>query len=339
MIRASPRPRPSLGIVVSLALTMGGSALAEEGVQPSPSSPTGGASGDAASSRAAAPGRDVVELQDGSCARGTILAKEPGRYVILLGTDGAQTIPWQEIRRVVLASPPEAPEASPEPAPPLRPSPAGSAARLAPSESEPRSDAGLPSSWAGVSFGWDARLEANALLKQYAIDGGGSLWSGGPGLGGGLSASLHFRPPAGSEDDPRATWLDFEVGLGEALHYESYSDGLGRSMALLESETPIILGVHVAMGTFSGVAGGGVAWSGVVLGAAWTPTFVEFLGNGDFRSGGRLNPAGIRLTADVGSIRRGDAGRVPILRLVATWLPYVGELPTVFAAGVGCVFY
>lgn len=286
---------------------------------------------------------------------GTILLREPGRYVIVLGAGGAQTIPWQDVRRIVVlpsswpvgSASASAPSAWGPPAPtsdvPQRLSelPAdssGSAADGSMGNAAARALPWLSPSWAGVSVGWDLRFEMNVLLKHYAIDGGGSLWSGGLGAGGGLSASLHFRTPASIGDDARATWLDFEVGLGESLHVEDYADGLGHSMTLLESETPVIVGVHAATGTLWATTSGG-AWSGLALGLAWVPTFVEVFGDGQFNSGSRLNPAGVRFTADVGPVRRAQVGHVPMIRVVATWLPYVGALPTTFSAGVGCVFF
>ncbi|HXX69509.1 MAG TPA: hypothetical protein VEK07_20160 [Polyangiaceae bacterium] len=354
------------GLGVALAWTLRGTALADAaGVGQGSSSSSSGAAPEPGGQPAtdAADGSDVVELKDGTIVRGTVLVREPGRYVIVLGTGGAQTIPWQDVRRVVMSpssqptasptsappewGPPDAPpawgppEAAPTvprlpPEPPSTPAPSPDRASM--SEPVVRPDASVSSSWAGVSLGWDVRLEGNMLLKHYAISGGGSLWSGGPGAGGGVSVSLHFRTPAGVGDDARGTWLDFELGIGEAVHYDIYGDGIGRGITLFDSETPVIVGVHFATGTLSPTTAGG-AWSGLALGLAWAPTFVELFGNGGFNSAGRSNPAGIRVTADVGAVRRADVGHVPMIRFVATWLPYVGALPTLFSVGIGCAFY
>jgi hypothetical protein len=271
-------------------------------------------------------GRDVVELRDGSSVRGTILREEPGRFVIVLSGLGTQTIAWQDVRRVVagaVGSDPIAAGAEPSPSAPqnevLGPDEAGGA-------------------WAGLSLGWEARLDANVLLKRYSIAGGGGEWAGGPGGGAGASVSLHFRTPAAIDDRHRAAWMDFELGVGDVLHVQDWNDGIGRPTAFLENETPVIAGVHFATGVIT-PSRRGPEWSGIVLGIAWVPTYAYFFGSGNFGAGGRFDPAGIRLTLDAGRVRRSDVGHVPMIRVVFTWLPYAGDGPTTLGAGVGCVFY
>ena len=77
----------------------------------------------------------------------------------------------------------------------------------------------------------------------------------------------------------------------------------------------------------------------MVVGVAWVPTYVRFFGSTDFDSTGKLHPAGLRMTLDWGRISPARKGRVPGLRAAFTWLPYVGDLPTLISFGLGAVFY
>ncbi len=201
----------------------------------------------------------------------------------------------------------------------------------APSNEDPASEL-----WAGASLGWDLRAEAISLFKRYTLEDRGA-WFSGQGVGGAASLSLHFRtPPALSQGALR--WLEFELGIGNATHLVSWEQGEGARprTRFVDNQTAGIFGVHFGSGRWR--AGDG-PWSGAVLGVAWVPTYVHFFGSDDFASGGKLNHAGLRLTIDWGRISPLAKGRVPGLRASLTWLPYVGTLPTVVSAGLGCVFY
>jgi hypothetical protein len=191
--------------------------------------------------------------------------------------------------------------------------------------------------WAGMSFGWDVHVEAISLFKHYTIGDAGA-WYSGQGAGGGASASLHFRPPAAIASGV-LRWIEFELGAGSSAHWVSWEEGRGarRGTDFISSQTYAIIGAHLASGRWAGDAG--EPWSGAVLGLAWVPTYVHFFGNDDFASGGKLNHAGLRLSVDWGRVSPTAKGLVPGLRAFLTWLPYIGSLPTVVSAGVGCVFY
>jgi hypothetical protein len=283
-------------------------------------------------SRVPPPATGTVYLRDGTQAHGTVLRSEPGNYVLLLQSNGVRTIPWQAVERVEAAST----EFSRE-EPWKAPSPAGAAAPPACCDDALASfDPSPPTNeWPGVSLGWDARLEGISMFKRYTV-AGRSSWYSGEGGGGGVSASLHFRgPPALGSSEVR--WVEFEVGLGNSTHYVSWKEGPRFRTDFVVNQTSMILGAHLASGRWVGA--GGAPWSGVVFGLAWLPTYVHFFDNGEFGSGGKFNPAGMRLTIDWGRVSPEKSGRLPGVRTFFTWLPYVGTLPTALSVGVGAVFY
>lgn len=191
--------------------------------------------------------------------------------------------------------------------------------------------------WPGLSFGWDIHAEAISLFKHYTIGDSGA-WYSGQGAGGGVSASLHFRPPAALASGV-LRWIEFELGAGNSTHWVRWEEGEGArpSTDFISNQTYAIVGAHLASGRWAGDAG--EPWSGAVIGLAWVPTYVHFFGNDDFVSGGKLNHAGLRLSVDWGRVSPDAKGLVPGLRAFLTWLPYIGSLPTAVSAGVGCVFY
>jgi len=192
--------------------------------------------------------------------------------------------------------------------------------------------------WAGLSLGWDLRLEGLSLFKHYTV-GADEAWFSGEGVGGAVSMSLHFRPPAALAHGSVLRWTEFELGAGNATHYVTWKEGEGeRSRTdFVQNATSAIIGVHFATGRWSSESG--APWSGMVVGLAWLPTYVYFYGGDAFESVGRINPAGLRFTVDWGRVTPTNKGLVPGIRASITWLPYVGNLPTALAIGVGCVFY
>jgi hypothetical protein len=199
-----------------------------------------------------------------------------------------------------------------------------------------REQAARLDAWSGLSFGWDLHGEAIALFKHYTVGERGA-WYSGQGLGGGATASLHFRP-AGALARGALRWVEFELGLGNSTHFVRWEEGEASrpETEFVENQTYAILGVHLGSGRWPA---GDSAWSGAVLGLAWVPTYVYFFGNDDFESGGLFHHGGVRLSVDWGRVSPTSKGLVPGLRAFLTWLPYIGGLPTSVSAGVGCVFY
>jgi hypothetical protein len=151
--------------------------------------------------------------------------------------------------------------------------------------------------------------------------------------------SLHFRPPAALAHGSVLRWAELELGVGNATHYVTWKEGEGERARtdFVENATSAIIGMHFASGRW--IAETGAPWSGMVVGLAWLPTYVYFFGGDAFESVGRVNPAGLRFTIDWGRVTPANKGLVPGVRASITWLPYVGNLPTALAIGVGCVFY
>jgi hypothetical protein len=274
---------------------------------------------------------DAVVLRDGTRLRGTLLRVEPGNYVLLLGIEGVRTIPWRVVERVENSAESRA-DASKGGAEP-------GVALLAPccgDELAEEQTVAAEDAWANLSVGWDLRAEGASLFKHYTVDDRG-VWYGGEGWGGGASISMHFRGPAWLGGGA-SRFAEFELGVGDSLHSVSWKEGTAFHTDFLENETSLIVGAHLGAGHWS-AAGGGVPWSGVVVGLAWVPTYVRFFGSTDFDSTGKFHPAGLRMTLDWGRISPARKGRVPGLRASFTWLPYVGDLPTLISFGLGAVFY
>jgi hypothetical protein len=308
-----------------------GSASSPSAARPAPAraSSRGSAAQTPASSSS---GSSTVFLRDGTQARGTLLRSEPGDYVLLLQADGVRTIPWHAVERVEspasqLAARTPTQGASPEAAN-VSLCCADSGPAIEPEDTLDR--------WADVSFGWDARLEGISLFKHYTVENR-STWFSGQGIGGGVSASLHFRGPA-ALGFSSVRWVEFELGVGNSAHYVTWKEGVRFRTNFIENETSLIIGAHLARGRWAG-ENGGVPWSGVVFGLAWVPTYVYFFDNDEFESGGKLNPAGLRLTIDWGRVSPEKSGLLPGVRTFFTWLPYLGNLPTALSVGLGCVFY
>lgn len=192
--------------------------------------------------------------------------------------------------------------------------------------------------WPGASFGWDVRLEAVALFKRYTLEEE-QAWFSGQGAGAGATGSLHFRPPIALMGGA-TRWVELELGVGNSTHVLAWQEGQApRSRSdVVHTQTSAIAGLHFASGRWRD-DGRGAPWSGAVFGIAWLPTYVHFFGSEDFAAQGKFHPAGLRLTVDWGRIAPSAKGRVPGLRAVLTWLPYVNSLPTAVSVGVGCVFY
>ena len=274
---------------------------------------------------------DTVVLRDGTRLRGTLLRVEPGNYVLLLGIEGVRTVPWRVVDRVENSAEPRTGASKSEGDPGV--------ALLAPCCGDELADEetiAAEDAWANLSVGWDLRAEGASLFKHYTVDDRG-VWYGGEGWGGGGSISMHFRGPAWLGGGS-SRFAEFELGVGDSLHSVSWKEGTEFQTDFLENETSLILGAHLGAGHWN-PAGGSAPWSGVVVGIAWVPTYVRFFGSTDFDSTGKLHPAGLRMTLDWGRISPTRKGRVPGLRAAFTWLPYVGNLPTLISFGLGAVFY
>jgi hypothetical protein len=205
----------------------------------------------------------------------------------------------------------------------------------------PEGNSAQPSweAFTGLSVGLDLRAEEVEVLKHYATADGRSFWDGGPGAGASAALALHFRGPAVVEDDGRVRWIDFELAAGDATHYVRWRDGeTGLSTGIAETEAFMRIGPRFASGRVR-AAGERFRWWGYAVAIDWIPTYVYFFGSDRLHAAGRMNSAGLGLSADFGQWTPGGGTGAPLFRLSAQWLPYVNGLPTVMTAGVGCVWY
>jgi hypothetical protein len=258
---------------------------------------------------------------------GVILDEHTGEWIIVLGANGPVNIPWDDIDHVVRS-------ASPARAPSQRSPP-----EVAAASADPNSDFRAASKRiAGVSLGADLRADANVLLKHYTLRDGSSYGSYGAGVGAVAAVALHFRGPPAVDEDRHADWLECELGVGAGGHGGFWKPQTSASAAILEAEIPFVVGVRYAIGRLRPTRMG-FAWSGLLLGLAWAPTYMYFFDQRGVPPGGAFNPAGIHLTVDIGQMALERRTLRPALRFVVGWLPNVGPLPTVLDAGVGCAFY
>ncbi len=274
---------------------------------------------------------DTVVLRDGTSVSCTVLSDEPGTPLIVVGANGVITIPRENVDHVVTSTSPVAPPTVESPgsfgngssAPTRRTTdvPAMASARIA-----------------GLWLAADVRIDASVLLKHYRVIDGSDAWSSGARGGASASVSLHFRGAPAVDEDGATNWLGFELGIGAGVHDGFWKSERAAATGFVDRETAIIVGPHYALGHLRSTPAG-VRWSGTVLGVAWVPTYVSFFGHGGAPSRGQLNPAGIRLTVDIGGLSSDAGWPAPMLRLVLGWLPDVGPLPTTINAGIGCAFY
>jgi hypothetical protein len=264
---------------------------------------------------------DIVQLRDGRALCGTVVHQERDRYVIIVTADATRTVSWDDVQ--CLTSNTRA--AQPEPTRARAASVETGAMRAEP---EPH--------WGGLALDWDIRLIGSGLWKRYA-DRGVAAWSWGAGGGVGLGTALHLRTAAALNRSRGISWFDFELGITDAVSFGNWRQVNRSAAAMVEQDTSLVLGTRLALGKTQTIAGV-QHWSGVMVGIAWIPTYVDFFGSA-ITSKGTINPAGIRLTADFGSAAGPDLGHSPLLRIALSWLPYVGHLPTALSIGVGLVFY
>ena len=274
---------------------------------------------------------DTVVLRDGTSVSCTILGDEPGKPIIVVGTNGVITIPRENVDHVVTSASTSG-SSTLEAVGSIRDGSSAPTHRTAPVYTT------ASARIAGVWLAADVRIDASVLFKHYRVVDGSDAWSSGARGGAVASVSLHFRGSPAVEEDGNANWLGFELGIGAGAHDGFWKVEGATATGFVDRETLVIVGPHYALGHLRPTQAG-IRWSGTVLGVAWVPTYVSFFGHGGAPSRGQLNPAGVRLTVDFGHLSSDAGWPAPMLRLVVGWLPDVGPLPTTINAGVGCAFY
>ncbi len=194
------------------------------------------------------------------------------------------------------------------------------------------------------------------LLPSYSFPTGcgGNFTSGehrGRGVGGGVGARISYLYASLPTPGSSGRWFALRAGGGFDVQTvamfidvpQNYAAGFGGCLAsLTETKTtyqvqvPLSLGGHLGLGGF----GLGEAWSGVVVGLAWSPALMHIAGNG-FDSITKLNLLGFEATLDFVTLHATmeSYAQEAHLRIFGYLLPNVGSLPLVGVIGAGAVWY
>lgn len=257
--------------------------------------------------------QDVIELRDGTAICGTIVHGDEGHSLTIVSRSDTRTLEWDEIACTGTR-------------------PRRSRATLSPQyrHREPRE----VEPWSGIFLEWDLRAFGIGLFKHYER-AAQSAWS--YGLGGGVlvGASLRFQ----SEPNP-ASGLSFytlQLGVEGSVGYDAWHQVSEGSASAIQQNLSLVLGGRIALGT-TGPSADGRHWSGVMIGLAWLPTYVDFYGK-QISSAATINPAGVRATVDIGGANGPGRGHSPLLRLALAYLPNVTRLPVAYVVSAGVVFF
>lgn len=275
-----------------------------------------------------APTWDEVTLADGRSIRGRIVEKSPGRWLVVETENGARrTVAWQLVGEIV-----EAPVVREESVPSVPPSHDPWRAR------------------GGVRPSYELRIQTSALLepvRSFSVEGtcgtgagvvpasiyGQTALDRERGIGGGVGgrAGIMYFPRLGHKE--RAWWaLRVNGGLDAQLFYMRLPSGIARMDDELCSDVAktahevearavpeLLLQIPLALGAAVGLGGlvDPVTWRGIVLGAAWAPSFTHL---GPWTTSGktRFSPLGVELTFDFTTLQAVAKKPEPHLRMAAT---------------------
>jgi len=320
---------------------------------------------------AAAPptaGPDLVLLRDGTRLSGRVLRQEPGQYVLIQTAQGQQTVPWQEVSRVILARESEA-----GPQPEIgRGIGFGVGGTFADAEAKRRA-------WkkrGGALTSYEVRANVTGILfpnqtvpatpflcynNGYPSTGAvpPSETSAGGG-GGGLGARagvFYLSPPDPSKGG--ASFTAFRVTSGVDISYLYFAFPAGydvqqgascaavsgqqaniryESSSLMQLNVPLNLGVHFGLGGF----GAGSSWSGLVVGLAYSPSYSYTKVKDATEGQGNMNWAGAELTVDVTTLEAllDEQAKEAHFRVAVFLLPPLKDgWPWLLTAGGGAVWY
>lgn len=293
---------------------------------------------------------DRVVLRDGSIVNGRILQGVPGSFVVIATADGLQrTISWDRIAEAQSA---------------------GSLPGAAASTTLPVASVGQ-TAWdrrGGSLFTFDVQalivgvLESRTTIVDKTFTSGETMRFTGTGNAGGGGGGLGFHLGylyLGAPDVAKGnTWAGFRVGTGLELAMAAYGhrndskiqaglrDSSGKVLipgtasggdTTWTSTTlvmvPLTLGGQFGFGKFWN----GSRWNGTQLGIDWRPTYYRSK-PGDLEPTSGVNPAGMQLTLDVGSLEAGSKLESNF-RMAVTLLPPVSDHPTVLTLGFGAGWY
>ena len=264
------------------------------------------------------PPRDEVKLRDGRRVRGRVVQKQPGRWVVIASEDGVRrTLAWDLVEEVAVV--PAAHEAN-----------APDAVRSA---WQARTGAGLiyelrvaitgivlPTRTFGVTgdCATGSGLAPASMYGQFATDSGRAA-------GGGIGGRLGYMYMSHIEPEGSSAWWALRAGAGLDLQILHSQIPVGikpvdgelcsrvarmrhevemKSSSLLLAHVPLTFGTQLGLGSFDE----GMVWRGVVIGAAWAPSYVQMWPwVGDASS--HFNPLGLELTFDLATLRAATSGK------------------------------
>lgn len=264
--------------------------------------------------------QDLVQLRDGTAICGTIVHQQAGHSIIIVSDAITQTLAWDEIK-CIRTEPPK---------------PKAVSVSVSASPEEHRVAIAEPAAWSGIFLEWDLRALGTGLLKHYERNGD-EAWSWG--LGGGIAFGAALRYQRGPTLDRTSGIVLYilQLGIEASVSYASWHQVNAGSASIIQQDFSLALGGRVAIGETRAIADGQRV-SGVMLGLAWLPTYVDFYG-AQISTHGKINPAGVRLTVDIGGAAGPGRGHASLLRLALVCLPYVGRLPTAYAVSAGVLFF
>ncbi|MBI3201965.1 MAG: hypothetical protein HYZ29_10510 [Myxococcales bacterium] len=312
-------------------------------------------------------GDDKVYLKDGTELTGRVLRQEPDRYVVIVTAQGQQTLPWQEIRRVILASD-GAPGGGPR-------AELGAGFGVGMSGTFEESEA-KRQAWkkrGGALASYEVRANVTGILfpdqtvpstPYYCVQPNGSptmatvpasqasAGGGGGGLGARTGVFVLNAPTPGKS----STFSAFRIAGGVDFSYLYFAFPVGYDIqqggrcqtgevpakydgaSMMQLNVPLNLGAHVGLGGF----GAGSAWRGLVLGLAYSPSYSYTKASEATEGQGNFNWAGVELTVDVTTLEAllDKQAAEAHFRFAAFLLPPLKEgWPWLLTAGFGAVWY
>lgn len=345
------RPALVAGLVLALSPRV---ALADEipppeGVDEAPSLPPPAAP--APSPPPPRPPHDEVWLRDGRRIEGRIVERAPGRWVVIETDDGYRRMfPWDTVVEVATAVAP----------PPVAASPGT-----------------VRDTWRGRSGG-GATYELRAMVATLAMPDrtfhltgtcstgsgnapvsmyGQSASDGAVGFGGGVGGRFGWTYRTEMHADSATSWWAFRAGSGLDVLVYSVHTPIGlpavngglcsevskatydlkyESSSTFAMQVPLNVGGHVAFGKLDDAR-----WSGIVLGLAYTPTFVHATPF-TTTSSSHLNPLGLELTVDFAVMHASQRERAPEpqVRAAIFFAPHTFDSqPAIGTLSIGAVWF
>jgi hypothetical protein len=293
---------------------------------------------------------DEVTLRDGRHLKGRIVERVPGQWIVLETEDGRRhTFAWDNVEELEVA-----------PAPAGRPPSIPTMAR----------DAWRKRSGGGVTYEVRAAVatlgtpDRNFGVNGFCSTGGGiasaSIYgqtarAGGLGFGGGVGGRLGYMYRSPFDPDGASSWWGLRAGMGldiQAFHLHApvgirpltgqLCSQVAKTSHVVQYEgspivvvqVPLNFGGHIAFGKLDDSR-----WRGLVLGAAWAPSFVH-IGLLSGMASSHVNPLGLELTLDFSVLHAGAQRPEPQIRVALSFAPQTDDSqPTSGALSLGIVWY